>query len=51
MRHQDSADLATIDTGDLHVGRQVGGVRLPLADTRSSINHDMLVADLEHDDR
>ena len=32
MRDQDRADLAAIDAGRLHVGRQMGGVGLPLAD-------------------
>src|SRR3984885_15652752 len=35
MRDQNRADLAAVDTASLHVGRQVGGVGLPLANTRS----------------
>jgi len=51
VRDQDRADLIAVDTGGLHVGRQVRCVRLPLANTRPGVDHDMLVADLEHDHR
>src|SRR6202046_4199843 len=33
MRDRDGADLAAIDTSSLHIGRQVRGVCLPLANT------------------
>ena len=42
---------SAVDTSGLHVGWQIRGVRLPLANTRPGVDHDMLVADLEHDHR
>ena len=42
--------LRTIDAGGLHIGRQVGGVGLPLTDARAGVDHDEPVADLQHDD-
>ena len=40
--------VLAIDPGSLHVGRQIGGIGLPLADARSGVDHDVFVADLEH---
>ena len=41
MRDQTRPHLL-VDTGGIHIGRQVSGVRLPLAYTRPGVDHDML---------
>ena len=50
MRDENRADLSAIDARGLHIGGQVGGVGLPLADARACVDHDELVADLQHHD-
>ena len=50
MRDENGADVVVVDARGLHVGGQIGGVRLPLSDARTCIHHDRLVADLQHDD-
>ena len=49
MRDEDRADLVVINARGLHVGRQIGGVRLPLPNAGARIHHDQLVADLQDD--
>ena len=46
----DGADLGGIDPGALQIIRQADRGRLPLADAGAGVDHDQLVADLQHDD-
>ncbi len=50
VRNQDGVDLGRIDTGGLHVGRELAGGRLHLP-AGAAVAHDGLAAGLDDDDR
>src|SRR3954452_6997808 len=43
MRDEDCADLRAINSARSHIARQVSRVRLPLTDSGSRVDHDVLV--------